>query len=502
MRLRRVTERHWPLSQRFGQNPALYASFELAGHEGLDFACPVGTPVRACHDGRAEPRWGPVYGDQVWLYGEGMMTLYAHLSRACVQQGQSVSTKDVIGLSGDTGRSTGPHLHLGFKMNGVRNVAYRNWIDPEPWFEKEGSMTKTSLHVQRIQPWMEQATRDLGSDWIKIVNPPAGNDPMPRIANKVVRLWTDSTDAVFIARGELGGREFVRTMLPRWREHPWATCYSLANEPDCNSNKGLANLCSYSMGAMQEASANGIRVVGLECSEASPHNNDLPGDEHIRWKMQQLVPVVNEAIALGHYIGRHCYWRPEVEGPTGRDHALGRVIRDVEYWASMGVQTSGLQLLLTEWGVDGGIAGHTPQQGWRDLYSDPSLYFREIAEGEAMAQRLPWLKAMFLFTAGFEPPWAGFDHDEGAMRNIIAVMPEGGISVPGKLTDAERTRLHDFFATAVPASLKDAIARKRIFVGEMPPNLYVSYDPVYGRYEINKMHPQTWEHIDDELMTF
>ena len=512
MKLRSPLEGDWPISQRFGERPAYYAQWDWAGHPGIDYACPIGTPVLACIDGWCEPRYDAGgWGDYVRVHtsdGE-WMTLQAHLSRATVVFGQRVKAGDVIALSGNSGNSDGPHLHGGVQWKKLPNPRFKGWINPESWF-KEETMTKTSLHIQRIEPWMQQAIRDLGADWVKLVNPPAGPDPMPRIPNKLVRLWTDDIDENYIARGREGGRDFVASMVQPWLDRPWATCYSLANEPECNSNEGLANLCTYSIGAMEEASVLGITLVILECSEASPHNNDLPGDEHIRWKMQQLAPAVETAIALGHYVGRHAYWRPEVEGPLGEHHALGRIIRDVEYWADAGVPIDGLRLLLTEWGVDGGIAGHTSQQGWRDLYPFSSDYYIEVLNGERAARDLPWLQTMFLFTAGFEPPWKGYNHDSNDISCIATMVPEPAMppveepSIPdGKLTDAEMQTARDWFGIDVAASFKWFVRHRMHPWGEPivvtgKHVIAVAFDPAYNKDVAVKFAWGTWEPMDQK----
>jgi len=289
-------------------------------------------------------------------------------------------------------------------------------------YGRRKSMTKTSAHIQKIEPWMQQALIDLDSNWVKFVDPPAGPDPMPRIPNKIVRIHTDKIDDQFVPRGEEGGRDFMRFMLFAWRERPWATCYSLANEPDCNSNEGLANLCAYSIGAMREASASGIKLVILDLPEGNPGDNQTGDTGVSAWKLQQLAPAVKVAVALGHYVGLHAYWRPGVEGPLGRWHALGRIEWDVEMWRQLGVDVSKLKLLVTEWGVDGGIApeksGHAPKTGWLTL-CDPATYFQEVAEGERRAQQFPWLKSLLLFDWGPESEWISFGHDEGAARSII-----------------------------------------------------------------------------------
>lgn len=90
-------------------------------HEGLDFGAPVGTPVYATGEGvvvLAEP-WDR-YGNTVEIdHGNGITTRYAHLSRIKVKDGQRVSRTTVIGLVGNTGRSTGAHLHYEVRVSDV-----------------------------------------------------------------------------------------------------------------------------------------------------------------------------------------------------------------------------------------------------------------------------------------------------------------------------------------------------------------------------------------------
>jgi murein DD-endopeptidase MepM/ murein hydrolase activator NlpD len=88
--------------------------FDFRVHRGVDIPLPVGTPVRAMAPGRV--RFAGTmdgYGRTVILEHSGRTrTLYAHLSEIHVQTGQVLAGRPVIGLSGATGRVTGPHLHF------------------------------------------------------------------------------------------------------------------------------------------------------------------------------------------------------------------------------------------------------------------------------------------------------------------------------------------------------------------------------------------------------
>jgi murein DD-endopeptidase MepM/ murein hydrolase activator NlpD len=89
-------------------------------HEGIDYAAPTGTRVRAVGDGvieHAGPKGG--YGKVVIIRHNGQFaTVYAHLSRVNVHRGQRVAQNDTIGAVGQTGWATGPHLHYEFRVGG------------------------------------------------------------------------------------------------------------------------------------------------------------------------------------------------------------------------------------------------------------------------------------------------------------------------------------------------------------------------------------------------
>lgn len=90
------------------KNGSIYGQPVLAANSG--------TVIIACTDG-----WGGGYGNYVAIdHGSGKLTLYGHLSSVGVSKGQKVSKGQVIGKAGSTGRSTGPHLHFEYRVNGKR----------------------------------------------------------------------------------------------------------------------------------------------------------------------------------------------------------------------------------------------------------------------------------------------------------------------------------------------------------------------------------------------
>ncbi|AIR99751.1 M23 family metallopeptidase [Streptomyces glaucescens] len=121
----------------FAQNGARWQST----HSGQDFAVPSGTKVVAAHGGTVVKAGGngagdgPAYGNAIVIkHGNGQYSQYAHLSKINVKVGQIVATGQQIALSGNTGNSSGPHLH--FEIRTTPN--YGTAIDPVAFLRAKG----------------------------------------------------------------------------------------------------------------------------------------------------------------------------------------------------------------------------------------------------------------------------------------------------------------------------------------------------------------------------
>ncbi len=117
---------HSPITSNFGPRIDPFRN-RAAFHSGIDFGVAIGTPVHATLGGRVSYSGmrGP-YGLVVEIkHANGFKTRYAHLSKTQVQRGQVVSFQDIIGESGNSGRSTGPHLHYEIWYKGkIRNPKF------------------------------------------------------------------------------------------------------------------------------------------------------------------------------------------------------------------------------------------------------------------------------------------------------------------------------------------------------------------------------------------
>ena len=103
-------------------------------HAGDDFGTAVGTPLKAMTTGTVTfAGWAGGYGNKVEIeYWDGTVSVFGHLSQIQTTVGDSVAPGDVVGLSGNTGHSTGPHLHLEIHPEGGSPV------DPAPWLRAHG----------------------------------------------------------------------------------------------------------------------------------------------------------------------------------------------------------------------------------------------------------------------------------------------------------------------------------------------------------------------------
>ena len=102
-------------------------------HSGMDIKAPEGQPVKAANSGRVALVGDFFFtGRAVFLdHGQGIYTMYFHLSKIDVVEGQKVSKGEVLGLVGMTGRATGPHLHWGVRLGGAR-------VDPASLVDRTG----------------------------------------------------------------------------------------------------------------------------------------------------------------------------------------------------------------------------------------------------------------------------------------------------------------------------------------------------------------------------
>lgn len=136
------------ISQMWGDNPERYQQWGQPYHNGTDYARPMGTPIFAMADGKVawvdNDRNGYGYYIRIWHRSLNIHSFYAHLNERFVSNGQLVEVGRQIGTVGNTGNSTGPHLHFeirlgnGSQLDGYAESPYadmpRGRINPETFF--------------------------------------------------------------------------------------------------------------------------------------------------------------------------------------------------------------------------------------------------------------------------------------------------------------------------------------------------------------------------------
>jgi hypothetical protein len=122
------------ITSRYGDIDKLHPT----GHTGIDFSLQEGTPLKSIFDGiveRVVDYGGENIGKGVLVkFSDGTTGIYGHMSRILVREGDKITEGQTLGLSGNTGFSTGPHLHFGLKENG-------HFIDPTPLADKVAENT-------------------------------------------------------------------------------------------------------------------------------------------------------------------------------------------------------------------------------------------------------------------------------------------------------------------------------------------------------------------------
>lgn len=147
------------ITQNFGLNPKVYKQFGLNGHNGIDYrtafqdetpkgkryitAALTGEVIEVGNQGNAG------YGIFVRMKHGKAQTIYAHLTKSYVKVGDKLNEGDRLGLSGNTGFSTGPHLHFGFRPENwqeIYNDGFKGYVDPLPFIEKKHGCTHCPIH--------------------------------------------------------------------------------------------------------------------------------------------------------------------------------------------------------------------------------------------------------------------------------------------------------------------------------------------------------------------
>jgi len=174
---------HWPtdykrINQHFGEDKEYYFSnFGLPGHPGIDIVAPLNAPYYAIADGEVTWISDKIQNDETkpsangWQilidHGSNLFAKYCHAQQDIpVDVGQQVLGGQLIGRSGDTGKTTGPHLHLEFQIAGMGVPGYpNNQVDPWPHIEQVFNQI-TEPKPPLITGWVFKTFTNIVGDFI------------------------------------------------------------------------------------------------------------------------------------------------------------------------------------------------------------------------------------------------------------------------------------------------------------------------------------------------
>jgi len=403
---------NWRITQHFGEHPEWYAQYGLAGHEGVDFGVPEGTPVYASHNGMAIPAIGTTYGKQVWVYGDGLTTVYAHLSRFAIEEsGRAVHAGELIGYSGHTGNcrssvgGNGDHLHEGLKKSGEFVEGFRGWIDPEPYLPKRGNMTQLWMQCQghNYEPWVLDHAQRLGG--VKLINPQNGDwrqfteHGIP-VLGRIV--WPDDSDKRHVYSGAAGAEAWFADFWPTARQMGAITLWEGPNEPVAFTVAQAQALDAFTARLADLFHDNGLRLVGVNFSTGHPAFS--------------IWELLGNALAKIDFLGRHSY---ACEEPWfGQDqwwHPY-RLVKDVAVIRDAGLRVP--PIILGETGID--RAGNPDTDGWRARGVSREEYTTLLAQyALRLGSLVPELEIVAPFT-WLSTGWPSFDIDRDTSAMLVA----------------------------------------------------------------------------------
>jgi murein DD-endopeptidase MepM/ murein hydrolase activator NlpD len=145
------------ITSKFGSVDAVHKT----PHTGVDLAMQEGTTLRALGDGVVDRIYDGTTNIGKGLsikFDDGTRVIYGHMNEVKVRIGEHVHAGEIIGLSGNTGNSTGPHLHLGMKS------ADGSWLDPTPLADKVGNINWWDGSLVQFKEWLGEKFTEITVD--------------------------------------------------------------------------------------------------------------------------------------------------------------------------------------------------------------------------------------------------------------------------------------------------------------------------------------------------
>lgn len=400
------------VSQWFGENPDYYSRWNLAGHNGVDYVVPVGTPVYASHSGILEACNGPTYGIHAYVRGSGYETVYAHLSE--VRTSGSVKEGERIGLSGNTGNSTGPHLHWSCRKDGFRCAPFNHWLNPLRFLDDTTEHSKLTFHVQQPQypAWLKSHVRRSQQRWIKLMDPDFG-EAFPFGMDKLYigRFWTSGEpDKELMWQGRAGADAWFNMLRSRIERCWWLHVTELPNEPAVDSVEKAHAFVAFTKRCTEHLHSIGM-LAGTGCFSTGNPSFEL-------W------PIIANGLT-------DCFVRHEygMRTMTLDGWHLLRYRREREYIVkALGYMPP---VLITETGIDYG--GDPRKDGWKAQGLSESQYLSQLAAYDRELRLDPYVLTATPFT-WLDAGWPSFVIGESMSNRLVeyiqaeAIAPDTAIA--------------------------------------------------------------------------
>ena len=408
----------WPLDNAYREITSYYGVPSIFGpHAGIDISVISGNRVYAAHAGSV--RYDPTLGGGmcIKLLGDGMVTRYCHLSRYVVAENTWVNQGDVIAISGNTGVSTGAHLHFELYLLGER-------VDPLLYLEKEDPPVKRKVaaHFQNMTSW---AAGVIGTYWtlpmwVKVMNPPVPDAfPNTRILG---RAWihddNNSWEGHLVAKGSAGGVEYFNAMYDYYnRRRGIVTAWEGPNEPNLTSPDMAAKYRDFLIAWNDKMQSAQLKTCGGSIAVGNPKVLKYDGTNE-EWR------IVAPALARCNYWSYHGYWqRPYDPVDDWWCHRYRLLVKEA---ADFGVTLP--RLIISETGVDnhGGI-----NDGWRSQYNnDWGAFFADVQRYSDELDKDTYVEASTFFTMGANSDWFSFEFDQ--LQTIDLGKYAAGLGAPAQ----------------------------------------------------------------------
>ncbi len=414
------------ITQSYGENPMYYGQWGLPGHNGVDFRANIGTLVYSPCEGRVLfAGRGHDYGNHIIIASkEGYYhLLLAHLSEIFVNTGQLVGQRDHLGRTGNTGNSTGPHLHFGVYIPSLAEaLGHKGMIDPMILLKERTPMhSRICPHIQlpRHEPYLKAFVQQSKVRYAKILDPDRGEaDPYPGVTTIGRLTFPNNDDTRMVSRGREGAVEWGTAVRPRIAQSPWINIWELPNEFVIANGIDASKYVDFTFEAVRQlqvlwSSGYRFKITAPPLSTGNPP----------KWAWEIIGEIfgradeTEEALdlrGLVHYGNTHEYGMRDMHDLYSHGHLL-RYRTAFEELRRCGWRVP--KWFISETGID--LQGNGKTDGWSENTEDPSDFMFQLEGYDTQVQEDPEIMAIFPFTHMAASTWPSFNINERVTKEYF-----------------------------------------------------------------------------------